>query len=303
MERILIVGGTGFIGFNLCKVCLKLKMDVTSLSSKRPSRLKKLKKVNYLIGDISNYNNIKSLIINDYEYVVNLGGNIDHKNKKKTYKNHYTAVKNLYEIFKSKKIKKFIQIGSSSEYGKFEGAVNEATKCKPKLAYGKSKYKATTFLINRFKRNRFPVTILRFFQIYGPYQKPNRLIPFAICSSIKNKNFLCSEGGQYRDFLYISDAVKSIIKSLKNKKILGKIVNVGYGKPIEVKKIILMINNLINMGNPIFGKVKLRIDESNIIYPNLTRSNKYLRLEKKKNILEGLKETINFYKKNITNPK
>jgi len=64
-----------------------------------------------------------------------------------------------------------------------------------------------------------------------------------------------------------------------------------------------MINNLINMGNPVFGKVKLRIDESNIIYPNLTRSNKYLRLEKKKNILEGLKETINFYKKNITNPK
>ena len=86
MERILIVGGTGFIGFNLCKVCLKLKMDVTSLSSKRPSRLKKLKKVNYLIGDISNYNNIKSLIINDYEYVVNLGGNIDHKNKKKLIK-------------------------------------------------------------------------------------------------------------------------------------------------------------------------------------------------------------------------
>ena len=36
------------------------------------------------------------------------------------------------------------------------------------------------------------------------------------------------------------------------------------------------------MGNPVFGKVKLRVDESNIIYPNLTRSNKYLRLGKKK---------------------
>ena len=110
-------------------------------------------------------------------------------------------------------------------------------------------------------------------------------------------------GGQYRDFLYISDAVKSIIKSLKNNKILGKVINVGYGKPIEVKKIILMINNLINMGNPVFGKVKLRVDESNIIYPNLTRSNRYLRLGKKKNILDGLKETINYYKKNITNLK
>lgn len=299
MKRILIVGGTGFIGFNLCKVCLKLKMHVTSLSSKQPNRLKRLKKVHYLVGDISNYNKIRSILINDYEYVVNLGGNIDHKNKTKTYKNHFLAVKNLYKIFKNKKIKKFIQIGSSSEYGKFEGAVSETTKCKPEQAYGKSKHKATSFLIKKFKLNRFPVTILRFFQIYGPYQKPNRLIPFVICSSIKNKIFSCSEGGQYRDFLYISDAIKSIIKSLKNKKILGKVINVGYGKPIEVKKIILQINNLINKGKPIFGKVNLRADESNIIYPNLTRSKKYLILGKKKNILDGLKETIKFYKKNI----
>lgn len=300
MKRVLIIGGTGFIGFHLCIICLKLKMHVTSLSLKRPNKLKRLKKVNYLIGDISNYNKIRSILVDEYEYVVNLGGNIDHKNKNKTYKNHFLAVKNLYKIFKGKRIKKFIQIGSSSEYGKFEGAVNENTKCKPKLAYGKSKYKATSFLIKRFKSNRFPVTILRFFQIYGPYQKPNRLIPFVICSSIKNKNFSCSEGGQYRDFLYISDAIKSIIKSLKNKKILGKVVNVGYGKPIEVKKIILLINVLINKGNPVFGKVNLRADESNIIYPNLIRANKYLSLGKKKNILDGLKETIKFYKKNIT---
>ena len=66
-----------------------------------------------------------------------------------------------------------------------------------------------------------------------------------------------------------------------------------------MKKIILQINNLINKGKPIFGKVNLRADESNIIYPNLTRSKKYLILGKKKNILDGLNETIEFYKKNI----
>ena len=58
-----------------------------------------------------------------------------------------------------------------------------------------------------------------------------------------------------------------------------------------------MIINLVNKGKPIFGKVKLRVDESNIIYPNLNRLNKYLNLGKKKNILNGLKETIKYYKK------
>ena len=146
MKRILIVGGTGFIGFNLCKVCLKLKMHVTSLSSKQPNRLKRLKKVNYLVGDISNYNKIRSILINDYEYVVNLGGNIDHKNKTKTYKNHFLAVKNLYKIFKNKKIKKFIQIGSCVEYGHLKSPqLEKKLDFNKKLAstYGKAKLLAS----------------------------------------------------------------------------------------------------------------------------------------------------------------
>ena len=166
------------------------------------------------------------------------------------------------------------------------------------MIYGRSKLMATKFLIKKNKSSRFPLTILRFFQVYGPFQKTNRLIPFVICSSLKNKNFNCSEGSQQRDFLYIDDAVESIIKSFKKQESQGKIINIGYGTQIKLKKIILMINSLIKKGKPKFGKLNLRVDESKSIYPDLRVAKKILGWKNKTSLEKGLVKTIQFYKKN-----
>ena len=175
------------------------------------------------------------------------------KIKNKTYRSHYLGVKNLYNIFKNKKIERFIQIGSSSEYGKIFGSVKENNTCQPKMIYGRSKLMATNFLFKKINLKKFH-TILRFFQVYGPFQKTNRLrVLFVISSCLKNKRFNCSEGSQLRDFLYIDDAIDSIIKSFKIERTKGKIINIGYGTPIEVKRIILMIKDLIQKGKPQFG--------------------------------------------------
>ena len=77
-NKVLVVGGTGFIGFHLIKKCLSLKMIVTSISRSKPSKLRKLKKVKYKVCNIVNFRKLKKLLINDYDFVVNLGGNIDH---------------------------------------------------------------------------------------------------------------------------------------------------------------------------------------------------------------------------------
>ena len=297
-KKILVVGGTGFLGFHLIKKCLDLKMIVTSISRRKPTKFLRLGKVEYKICNITKLQKLKKLINNDYDFIVNLGGNIDHSNKNKTFRSHYLSVKNLYDVFKNKKIERFIQIGSSSEYGKIFGAVKENNICKPKMIYGRSKLMATNFLLKKNKLERFPLTILRFFQIYGPFQKKNRLIPFVISSSIKNKKFNCSEGSQLRDFLYVDDAVESIIKSFKRKESKGKIINIGNGTPVEVKKVILMINALIKKGKPKFGKLSLRIDESKNIYPDLRVAKKILGWKNKTSLKKGLIKTIQFYKKN-----
>ena len=77
--------------------------------------------------------------------------------------------------------------------------------------------------------------------------------------------------------MYIDDAIEALTKNLNNdNRLNGKIFNIGCGKPIKVKELILIIKNIIKKGKPIFGKLKLRVDESKIIYPNLARAKRIL---------------------------
>lgn len=83
--RILITGGTGFIGYHLAKKCISLNWSVDSISSKIPSKKRKLHKVNYLKIDITKKKDLLKNLSGDYDYVVNLAGYVDHSKKKKNF--------------------------------------------------------------------------------------------------------------------------------------------------------------------------------------------------------------------------
>ena len=294
-ERILILGGTGFIGYHLAKEALRRGLKVISLSKNIPSKKRYLEKVKYIIADIANKNLINKRIKGNFEYIVNLAGYVDHSDNIKTYKSHYIGCKNISNFFLKKKIKKFIQIGSSMEYGLAGSPQKENFKCLPKSAYGKAKYFSTKYLLNLSKKKKFPVTIVRLYQVYGPYQDINRLIPIVINSCKDNKDFPCSHGNQFRDFLYIDDLVRAIFLILKNPESQEKIINLGTGRPLKIKNIIKKIFNYYKMGNPQFNKIKLRKEEQIKIYPSLYVAKKTLKWKAKINFSEGLKRTIKYY--------
>ncbi len=298
-KKILITGGTGFIGYHLAKKCVSLNWSVDSISTKSPLNEKKLKKVKYLKIDISKKKDLKKKLSEDYDYVVNLAGYVDHSKKKKTLYSHYNGCKNISQIFLKKKIKKFIQIGSCIEYGKnLSPQKEDSSNTKTFSIYGKAKLMSTNYLLSMYKKHSFPVSILRLYLVYGPYQAKNRIIPIVIDNALKSKEFDCSAGTQFRDFVYVDDVVKGIIKLLKNKKTDGQIINLGSGKPIMIKNVILKICKIIGSGKPQFGKIKFRKDEIKKLYPNITKAKKILNWVPKVKINLGLKKTINYYKKN-----
>ena len=221
-KKILIVGGSGFIGKNLIKALNHSEYEILSASRKIPKKKDRIKNIKYISLDISKKRQLKK-IKNKIEYVINLGGNIDHSNKIKTFNSHYIGCKNLVDHFIDKKLLLFIQIGSSLEYGKVKNPHTEDQKCKPNSYYGLSKYNASKYLL---KKN-IPNVILRLYQVYGSYQKKNRLISSAIDAFLKGKCFKSTSGKQYRDFLHISDLTSLIKKILKKKKINHGIYNVG----------------------------------------------------------------------------
>jgi len=297
--KILITGGTGFIGYHLAKKCLSLSWSVTSLSTKKPSQNRKLKKVKYKICDISNKKKLNNILNLDYDYVVNLAGYVDHSHKLNTMKSHYDGCRNLSLFFLKSKIKKFIQIGSSIEYGKIRSPQLENIKNKQKTfsVYGNAKLLSTKFLLDLKKRFDFPVVIIRLYLVYGPNQGINRVIPITISNAMRDKEFDCSDGTQLRDFLYIDDAISAIIKTLKNKEIAGEIINIGSGKPSKIKSIIIKICKIVGSGKPNFGKIKFRKDEINCLYPSIFKAKKIINWKPRIDLNLGLKKTINYYKR------
>ena len=167
------MGGTGFIGYHLAQKCLKKNFDVTSLSSSKPNKKRYLKKIKYIKCDISKKNLLKKSLKKNYDYVVNLGGYVNHNEKIKTFNSHYIGCKNLADIFLKKKIETFLQIGSSVEYGNTASPQREINiKYNKKLhsTYGSAKLLASEYLNKLYDEFKFPSVILRLYLIYGPEQ-------------------------------------------------------------------------------------------------------------------------------------
>ena len=193
-------------------------------------------------------------------------------------------------------------MGSSLEYGSLNSPHKEEMKTnvrKLRSVYASSKLKATNYLILLNKKYDFPCTILRLYLTYGPKQDQNRLIPIIINSCLKNYKFDCSDGKQFRDFLYIDDLINLIICVLKNKSSRGEIINTGSGKTQKIKDVIKRIIKLCDGGRPNFGKIKLRKDESLKIYPSISKAKKLFNWKIKYDFITGLKKkTISYYKNN-----
>ena len=146
-KKILIVGGTGFIGFYVAKKALKKNFYVESISTKKPQQKRKVKKVKYLICDISKKEKLKKVAKRKYDYVVNLGGYVNHNDKDQVFKSHYLGCKNLVDICKKIKIHTFVQMGSSGEYANSKSPHYEKLgKVRPSFGYNLAKYLSTKYI-------------------------------------------------------------------------------------------------------------------------------------------------------------
>lgn len=283
------------MGINTAKSLVKKKYKLVLLCKKKKGKKIPYKNLRYKYCDIRKLNNLKKTLDEKYDCVINFSGNINHRNKKEVYETHFQGLKNILKVIENKNIKLFIQAGSCLEYGKKNSPQKESNNCQPISFYGKAKYYASKHIFK--KKHNFKFVILRMYQIYGPNQKMDRLIPITINSCLKGKKFDCTDGKQKRDFLFIDDLTYLIEKIIKKKNIISGIYNIGAGQPITVKKVINQIRLIIKKGKPVFGGIKMRNDEIKVLYPNTSKVRKIFKWRPRINLSKGLKKTINYYGK------
>jgi nucleoside-diphosphate-sugar epimerase len=298
-KKILVIGGTGFIGKNLIDRLKKNKrFDIFSISKNKKKKL--VPGVKQIFVDTTNHSLLKKKLNNKnkFNYIVNLGGYINHSSLENggiaTYSEHVKSLLNIISIVSKKDLKKFIQIGSSAEYGLRTKNV-ETIRENPLTFYSAGKVAATYISQMLFYNSKIPITVLRFFQVYGPGQKIDRLLPFVIKNSLKDNHFKLTKCEHVRDYCYIDDIVESILVTLKSKNTNGKIYNVGSGKGIKLKNLVNKICNLIGKGKPKFGGIPYQKIENMRLTANISEFKKELNWRPKVDLHNGLKKTIKSY--------
>ena len=268
--KILLTGGSGFIGTNLIKLFDK-KDNVIIFDKKKPNyNLKKNWK--FFKIDLNNKKKLNLNKIQKIDIVLHLAAftNVSESIKKpNTYlKNNINITKNILNYSLKVKAKYFFQASSASCYSDQTNnlkSIKETSSTKPASPYALSKLKCEKILFER--KYRFLKRIsLRFFNVFSDNllikNNYNAVISSFLLKKIKKKPLIIyGDGRQTRDFIHTED-IYNIIRIIFKKKIKDKIFNVGSGKSIQIKKLALLFSKKIKYKKAKKGEI--RFSKANI---------------------------------------
>jgi nucleoside-diphosphate-sugar epimerase len=247
---------------------------------------------------------VKKYLDKDFDYVVNLGGYIDHKlfmeGGRSLIDAHFSALLNLLEVLPRHRLKRFVQIGSSDEYGNTPAPQHENQREQPISPYSLAKTANTHFLQMLSRTENFPSVILRLFLTYGPGQDSSRFLPQIIRGCLDDATFPTSAGGQLRDFCYVDDSVQAILQALTHPEVEGDVFNVASGIPVSIREMVEKVRNITGSGNPQYGDVPYRNGENMALYANISKAKRLLNWEPTISLDIGLKKTIDWYVNDTT---
>ena len=168
------------------------------------------------------------------------------KKIKKNKKVNFDATVSLIENCKIFGFTKFINTGSSSEYGFRNNKMTEKDMVSPNSDY--AVYKSVSSIYCQYEAiiNKLPIVTLRPFHVYGPFEDQNRLIPTLIRNLHNNLVPKLVSPNISRDLIYIDDVIDVYINSCNNNKINGEIINLASGRNIKLSKIFEVIKKELN---------------------------------------------------------
>jgi nucleoside-diphosphate-sugar epimerase len=128
------------------------------------------------------------------------------------------------------KIKRFIQVNSSTEYGLSDQPHCETDRLEPYTIRGVSKA-ASTLLCRQFSRqHHMPVVILRLYSIYGPWEQTDRLIPITCKAILQDHSIQLTQPGIMHDWIFIQDVLEACMAAGNRDLPYGEIINIGTGE-------------------------------------------------------------------------
>ena len=320
-NHILVTGGAGFIGSNLCEALLENGNQVTCLDNfatgKREniSHLMTNPSFKLIEGDIRNLADCHKACIG-VDYILHQAalGSVPRSINDPITSNdvNVSGFLNMLVAARDAKVKRFVYAASSSTYGDSESMPKvEDVIGKPLSPYAITKY-VNELYADIFSKTYGLETIgLRYFNVFGRKQDPNgayaAVIPKFVMQLMKYESPVINGDGSYsRDFTYIDNVIQMNLRSISsnNKEAINTVYNVAYGERTDLKELVSLLKEYLSVYDPKIAQVDIKYGpnrQGDVPHSlaSIEKAKELLGYDPKYNIESGLKEAVQWYWANL----
>lgn len=320
-KSILVTGGAGFVGSNLCEALLESGNKVICLDNfatgKRENITKYLKNSNFTFieGDIRKLKDcLKATKGVDYVLHQAALGSVPRSIKDPITSNdvNVSGFLNMLVASRDNGVKRFVFAASSSTYGDSESMPKvENVIGKPLSPYAITKY-VNELYADIFSKTYGLETIgLRYFNVFGRKQDPNgvyaAVIPKFVSQLMKGESPVINGDGNYsRDFTYIDNVIQANLLSLitTNEKAINTIYNVAYGDRNTLNDLMGYLKDYLSEFDSKISSIKVvygpnRAGDIPHSHASVDKAKEYLNYNPQYSLQQGLKEAVKWYWKNL----
>ena len=320
-KTILVTGGAGFIGSNLCEALLEKGNKVVCLDNFATGKRENIEQFindtdfNLVEGDIRKLGDCLKAT-KDVDYVLHQAalGSVPRSIKNPITSNdvNVSGFLNMLVASRDNRVKRFVFASSSSTYGDSESMPKvEDVIGKPLSPYAITKYVNELYADIFSKVYGLETIGLRYFNVFGRKQDPNgayaAVIPKFVSQLMNGESPVINGDGNYsRDFTYIDNVIQANLLSLviTNEKVINTVYNIAYGDSNT-------LNDLMGHLIEYLSKFDSKISNIEVIYgpnragdiphshANIDKAKENLNYNPQFNLQQGLKEAVKWYWENL----
>lgn len=320
-KQVLVTGGAGFIGSNLCETLLGYNIKVVCLDNfatgKRENVAPFLKNSNFKLieGDIRRLEDCHTAC-HGVDFILHQAalGSVPRSIKDPITTNavNVSGFLNMLVAARDAGVKRFVYAASSSTYGDHEALPKvEDTIGNPLSPYAITKY-VNELYADIFKKTYNLDTIgLRYFNVFGKRQDPSgayaAVIPKFVQQFIRHESPVINGDGSYsRDFTYIDNVIQINMNALttNNVNALNTVYNVACGERTTLIELATMLKTYLTQFDDAINHIEIKHTENRIgdiphSLASIDKAKTLLNYNPKYNVSTGLKEAVQWYWENL----
>jgi UDP-glucuronate 4-epimerase len=215
--------------------------------------------------------------------------------------NNITGTVSLLEAARQYPIDRFLFASSSTVYGR--GAhvpfVEDAPLGTPASPYGATKRSGEILGLTYHALFGIPFTSLRFFNVYGPRLRPELALAVFTRAILAGTPLpLFGDGSVLRDFTHVSDICRGVVSALSAPNIAGQSINLGHNEPIEIRRLIALIESAAGNKAVIEHRAE-RKEDMPVTCADLTKAGRLLGYKPTVSIEDGVREYVDWFRRHM----